>query len=355
MAQNPSDNLSLTRIINEPKRGIGKTSLDQVEQLANHNEISMYEVIKDANLYGLNRVYLKSREFVDLIEDARNKKDRLIADANVFEALSVLWNANQCPRILYGIRSRGDLDVYYPTPPTEEHGKWYHDEYPRILKKATKLGLTSKEDSEEFKRMIQELRVSTITPEDKKKRELENAITAIRGYDIPGFFPTPDDVIDTMLEYASIEDGMDILEPSAGIGSIADRIINSGYEVNITCVEVNHSLANIIALKGHNVVQDDILSMKGGARTYDKVIMNPPFEKGQDMDHVRHCYDNFLKKGGTLVSIMSAGVMNNSTKKYVEFREWVEKEAGVFIELGQVFKDSFRSTGTNVIILMIEK
>ena len=77
LVQNPSDNLSLNRIINEPKRGIGKTSLDQVEQLANHNEVSMYEVIKDANLYGLNRVYLKSREFVDLIEDARAKKDTM--------------------------------------------------------------------------------------------------------------------------------------------------------------------------------------------------------------------------------------------------------------------------------------
>ena len=75
LAQNPADNLSLIRIINEPKRGIGKTSLDQVEALANHHEISMYEVIKDANLYGLNRVYLKSREFVDLIEDAKSKKD----------------------------------------------------------------------------------------------------------------------------------------------------------------------------------------------------------------------------------------------------------------------------------------
>ena len=77
LAQNPSDNLSLTRVINEPKRGIGKTSLEQVEQLANHHEISMYEIIKDANLYGLNRVYLKSREFVDLIEDARAKKDTM--------------------------------------------------------------------------------------------------------------------------------------------------------------------------------------------------------------------------------------------------------------------------------------
>ena len=77
LAQNPSDNLSLIRIINEPKRGIGKTSLDKVEQMANHNETSMYEIIKDANLYGLNRVYLKSREFIDLIEDARAKKDTM--------------------------------------------------------------------------------------------------------------------------------------------------------------------------------------------------------------------------------------------------------------------------------------
>ena len=34
LIQNPSDNLSLVRIINEPKRGIGKTSLDNVEQVA---------------------------------------------------------------------------------------------------------------------------------------------------------------------------------------------------------------------------------------------------------------------------------------------------------------------------------
>jgi len=29
-----TDNLSLKRIINEPKRGIGKTSLDKVEELS---------------------------------------------------------------------------------------------------------------------------------------------------------------------------------------------------------------------------------------------------------------------------------------------------------------------------------
>ena len=58
LIQNGSDNLSLKRIINEPKRGIGKTSLEKVEQLAEQNEVSMYEIIKNAEQYGLNRVYL---------------------------------------------------------------------------------------------------------------------------------------------------------------------------------------------------------------------------------------------------------------------------------------------------------
>ena len=78
LIQNPMDNLSLIRIINEPKRGIGKTSLDKIQDLAIENETSMYEVIKNADQYGLNRVFLNSREFVNAIEELREKKDELI-------------------------------------------------------------------------------------------------------------------------------------------------------------------------------------------------------------------------------------------------------------------------------------
>jgi len=77
LVQNLSDNLSLNRIINEPKRGIGKTSLDNVAQIAEQNNISMYEVIKNADQYGLNRVYLNSREFVDCMEKIMAEKDEL--------------------------------------------------------------------------------------------------------------------------------------------------------------------------------------------------------------------------------------------------------------------------------------
>ena len=75
LIQNPSDNLSLKRIINEPKRGIGKTSLDKIEELSINSGVPMYEIIKNAEQYGLNRVFLNSREFVNAIEELRAKKE----------------------------------------------------------------------------------------------------------------------------------------------------------------------------------------------------------------------------------------------------------------------------------------
>ena len=77
LVQNTSDNLSLNRIINEPKRGIGKTSLENVAQIAEQNNVSMYEVIKNADQYGLNRVYLNSREFISCMEEIIAQKDEL--------------------------------------------------------------------------------------------------------------------------------------------------------------------------------------------------------------------------------------------------------------------------------------
>ena len=77
LIQNTNDNLSLTRIINEPKRGIGNTSLANVEQIANNDGISMYEVIKKSAEYGLNRVYANSQEFISTIEELKDKKNSL--------------------------------------------------------------------------------------------------------------------------------------------------------------------------------------------------------------------------------------------------------------------------------------
>ncbi len=74
---NTSDNLSLKRIINEPKRGIGKTSLDKIQEISNKQGISMYEIIKNAEQYDLNKVKVNASEFIKLIEELRMEKDRL--------------------------------------------------------------------------------------------------------------------------------------------------------------------------------------------------------------------------------------------------------------------------------------
>lgn len=87
LIQNPADNLSLKRIINEPKRGIGKTSLDKVEEISNNTGVSMYEIIERADQYGLNRVFLNSREFINCIEELRAKKDDIKISELIKETL----------------------------------------------------------------------------------------------------------------------------------------------------------------------------------------------------------------------------------------------------------------------------
>ncbi len=88
LIQNTSDNLSLTRIINEPKRGVGKTSLDNIEGLSMTNGISMYDIIKDADKYGLNRIYGNTREFIQVIEELKAKKDTITISELIKETLN---------------------------------------------------------------------------------------------------------------------------------------------------------------------------------------------------------------------------------------------------------------------------
>ena len=74
---NNSDNLSLKRIINEPKRGIGKTSLDNIQDISDKTGKSMYEIIKYAEQYELNRVKANSIQFVEVIEDLRKQVNQI--------------------------------------------------------------------------------------------------------------------------------------------------------------------------------------------------------------------------------------------------------------------------------------
>ena len=72
--------------------------------------------------------------------------------------------------------------------------------------------------------------------------------------------------------------------------------------------------------------------------------MNPPFGNGADVRHVLHA-EKFLRRGGLLVAVMSAGAEFRSDKRSEQFRKLVADRGGWIESLPD---DAFELAGTNV-------
>ena len=69
---NPMDDLRLRRIINTPARGIGATTMDKVAELAAEQGASLYEIVRNADLFpALKTASAKLVKFADLIDNLR--------------------------------------------------------------------------------------------------------------------------------------------------------------------------------------------------------------------------------------------------------------------------------------------
>ena len=68
LINNSSDDVSFKRVINEPKRGIGKTSIDAVEDMARMKGVSMFAIAKDADKYVATRANNALKDFCKAIE-----------------------------------------------------------------------------------------------------------------------------------------------------------------------------------------------------------------------------------------------------------------------------------------------
>lgn len=78
---NNKDTVRLKRIINEPKRGIGDTSILKAEQIADGLNVSLFEVLKTAEDYpALSRAAKKMQEFSKIIEDLTEASKTLTID-----------------------------------------------------------------------------------------------------------------------------------------------------------------------------------------------------------------------------------------------------------------------------------
>ncbi|HLP99230.1 MAG TPA: LPD38 domain-containing protein [Sideroxyarcus sp.] len=187
-----------------------------------------------------------------------------------------------------------------------------------------------------------------------KVKQLERSMIG-RSNDGLDFFPTPAGAADEMIEAAGIKEGMSILEPSAGMGHIADRIREAGHEPDV--VELSGDRRELLDAKGYNVVGHDFMDLSKedtpNGEGYDRILMNPPFGDRRDAIHVQHAYD-LLKPGGRLVSIMGEGVFFGNDSKAQGFRDWLESVGGTDEKLEQgTFLDPSLPVNTGVAARMV--
>ncbi|HGP0016737.1 TPA: PLxRFG domain-containing protein [Pseudomonas aeruginosa] len=253
--------------------------------------------------------------------------------------------------------------------------------------------------------------------EPDKIKQMERAMIGRRN-DGLDFFPTSDAVVESMLDAAEIGEGMSVLEPSAGMGHIADAIRDqAGVDPDV--IELSGERRELLEAKGYRVVGSDFMDVqprssytfgdvfrapdgslgvmrgqgglgsnrvrfqpldesgmpddrrsqymdrddlvgvehRGADSGYDRIVMNPPFSKGRDIQHVQHAY-SLLKPGGRLVAIMSEGAFFQSNKAAENFRAWLD---GLGATSERLPEGSFMdpalpvNTGVNARMVVIDK
>jgi len=76
LIQNPADEVSLRRIVNEPKRGIGDTTLERAADLARQTGQPLYDILAHADEYAdLSRTAAKLKTFTDTIDRLRSMNE----------------------------------------------------------------------------------------------------------------------------------------------------------------------------------------------------------------------------------------------------------------------------------------
>ncbi len=284
---------------------------------------------------GQNPTPKRNREYQGRLHDCRNM-ERL---QKALRALAEKHSDGTIPESLASLRTKDDIGRMVRKSTTGGGGYYsvieaddYHDTTPPA-------------------RLLQDMIEGN--PRERAERERLRKIGTLEAEialsDIPGYFPTPKDVVRTMLDRAHLESGLHVLEPSAGSGHIADAIRERCPGAVLECVEPNYRLRELLALKGHKLVAHTLEGPEMDSALYDRIIMNPPFENLTDVNHVRIAYW-LLRKNGLLVAIMAPGWQFRNDSKCVQFREFLEQVGATVEDLPE---GSFKSSGTGVATRMV--
>lgn len=167
------------------------------------------------------------------------------------------------------------------------------------------------------------------------------------------FFPTPRPVAEMICDMAELTPCSRVLEPSCGKGDIMDVVYERGIH-EIVGVELNKDMKVYLSNKPYTTMIGidflDFAADPNHKRDWSHVIMNPPFTKQQDIDHIRAAY-GVLAPGGVLVSILSPSPFFRQNRKSVKFRQWL-KELGA--EVDDIPAGAFKESGTCIATKIIK-
>lgn len=159
------------------------------------------------------------------------------------------------------------------------------------------------------------------------------------------FYPSPREVAEAVVKLARIDGTVKtVLEPSAGLGDLVAQLPGQGQ---LTCIELSELRCQVLRSRypSSEIVQADFLawSTKNLGRSFDLIIMNPPFSGGRWRAHLEAAC-SMLAARGRLVAVLPASAQGS----------WKPID-GFKVEFGAVFKDAFAGASADVVIVAMER
>jgi hypothetical protein len=151
------------------------------------------------------------------------------------------------------------------------------------------------------------------------------------------FFETPRKLAIDLAWFVNPQPGQRILEPSAGKGALVRAALSHCPGALVDCVEPFPDNRKELERQGFKLIGDDFMWMRppGNAsphgiavpHLFDGCLLNPPFSRRQDIIHITHAL-SFLKPGGKLAAIASAGVRYRDDRLAKDFRQLLAANSG---------------------------
>ena len=212
-------------------------------------------------------------------------------------------------------------------------------------KRLQKAGITDTDELAAAVECFDTLLQSAVIPPDPNAIRLRDILYRAKMYQKGDIQFTPPELAKELVALAGVRKDSRVLEPEAGIGNIAD----AAKEVtdHVDCIERMTDFCEILKLKKHNVIANDLLTAET-APIYDAVVMNPPFS--EECEHIKRAFD-FLRPGGSLVAVCSSSIQWKSTRKYEQFRDWLSEHTHSINECGA----KFEMTGVHTVVLVVDK